>query len=144
MCSASGTAVRFEPGEMKTVSLVEIGGRQLISGGNGLCEGKIVSDGLEKSVITDMVKKGFFDSVFSEKSAHLLPELQNQDEHDHDKKRRKTVDHTAMHKIRQEIQSADNLESCVVVDDTNAFVIPRDLYSRMYGPTTGEWCMSDI
>lgn len=33
---AAGTAVRFEPGEGKTVTLVAIGGHQRVSGGNGL------------------------------------------------------------------------------------------------------------
>jgi urease subunit gamma/beta len=32
----AGTAVRFEPGESKTVTLVEIAGRKIIRGGNGL------------------------------------------------------------------------------------------------------------
>lgn len=34
----SGTAVRFEPSECKTVHLVPIGGKQIISGGNNLCQ----------------------------------------------------------------------------------------------------------
>lgn len=33
---AAGTAVRFEPGEAKTVSLVPIGGKQLVTGGNNI------------------------------------------------------------------------------------------------------------
>jgi urease beta subunit len=38
---ASGTAVRFEPGEEKEVELVEIGGLKRIYGLNGLTEGSI-------------------------------------------------------------------------------------------------------
>lgn len=38
---AAGTAVRFEPGERKTVQLVEIGGHKRISGGHGLCPGAL-------------------------------------------------------------------------------------------------------
>ncbi|CAK9783391.1 unnamed protein product [Cutaneotrichosporon oleaginosum] len=38
---AAGTAVRFEPGERKTVPLVEIGGHKIISGGHGLCPGPL-------------------------------------------------------------------------------------------------------
>jgi urease subunit gamma/beta len=34
----AGTAVRFEPGETKTVSLVEIAGRRIVRGGNGFAE----------------------------------------------------------------------------------------------------------
>ncbi len=35
----AGTAVRFEPGETKTVKLVEFGGRRVVLGGNGLIDG---------------------------------------------------------------------------------------------------------
>lgn len=38
---ASGTAVRFEPGEEKDVELVEVGGLKRIFGLNGLTEGNI-------------------------------------------------------------------------------------------------------
>lgn len=37
---AAGTSVRFEPGDTKTVSLVEIGGSRTIQGGNGIASGK--------------------------------------------------------------------------------------------------------
>src|SRR5580765_419511 len=37
----AGTAVRFEPGETKTVKLVEIAGKKIIRGGNNLASGKI-------------------------------------------------------------------------------------------------------
>jgi urease len=35
----AGTSVRFEPGDTKTVTLVEIGGNKVIRGGNGLVSG---------------------------------------------------------------------------------------------------------
>ncbi|KAK3383686.1 putative urease [Lasiosphaeria ovina] len=38
---AAGTSVRFEPGDTKTVSLVEIGGNRVIRGGNSLASGKV-------------------------------------------------------------------------------------------------------
>ncbi|MEK0445948.1 MAG: hypothetical protein RLZZ399_1269 [Verrucomicrobiota bacterium] len=41
----AGTAVRFEPGETRTVRLVEIAGNRMISGGNGLGEGKVTEEG---------------------------------------------------------------------------------------------------
>jgi len=41
---ASGTAVRFEPGEEKNVTLVEIGGRQNITGFNNLVDGDLKSN----------------------------------------------------------------------------------------------------
>ncbi len=37
----AGTAVRFEPGETKTVQLVEIGGKRVIRGGNNLASGPV-------------------------------------------------------------------------------------------------------
>lgn len=41
----AGTAVRFEPGESKTVKLVEIAGRKIIRGGNNLASGKVSAAG---------------------------------------------------------------------------------------------------
>lgn len=38
---AAGTAVRFEPGDTKTVTLVEIAGNRRIHGGNGLASGPV-------------------------------------------------------------------------------------------------------
>ena len=41
----AGTAVRFEPGEEKTVVLVEIAGSQVIRGGNNLADGAVSPQG---------------------------------------------------------------------------------------------------
>jgi len=41
----AGTAVRFEPGETKTVTLVDIAGRKVIRGGNNLANGKVSAAG---------------------------------------------------------------------------------------------------
>ena len=41
----AGTAVRFEPGETKTVTLVEIAGKQVIRGGNNLADGAVSEEG---------------------------------------------------------------------------------------------------
>ncbi|OON93472.1 MAG: urease subunit beta [Candidatus Epulonipiscioides saccharophilum] len=41
---ASGTSIRFEPGESKSVELVELGGNKICIGFNGLVSGKIVSE----------------------------------------------------------------------------------------------------
>jgi urease len=38
---AAGTSVRFEPGDTKTVALVEIGGNKIIRGGNHIAPGKV-------------------------------------------------------------------------------------------------------
>ena len=43
----AGTAVRFEPGETKTVKLVEIAGHKVIRGGNNLADGPVSAAGLE-------------------------------------------------------------------------------------------------
>ncbi len=54
----AGTAVRFEPGETKTVKLVEIAGKKVIRGGNNLADGKVSADG--KNAAMKRVKaKGF-------------------------------------------------------------------------------------
>lgn len=44
----AGTAVRFEPGETKTVKLVEIAGRRIVLGGNAFVDGP--ADGAEARV----------------------------------------------------------------------------------------------
>jgi urease subunit gamma/beta len=46
---AAGTAVRFEPGEKKSVSLVSIAGERVISGGNAIATGKV--DGQKRAGI---------------------------------------------------------------------------------------------
>jgi urease len=56
---AAGTAVRFEPGERKTVSLVEYGGKKLLSGGNGLGSGPF-DESARNTTIKDMVEKHKF------------------------------------------------------------------------------------
>jgi urease subunit gamma/beta len=40
----AGAAVRFEPGETKTVSLVDIAGNRVIRGGNNLADGPVNDD----------------------------------------------------------------------------------------------------
>jgi urease subunit gamma/beta len=51
----AGTAVRFEPGETKTVKLVEISGNKVIRGGNNLASGGVSDAG--KVAAMDRVKK---------------------------------------------------------------------------------------
>lgn len=41
----AGTAVRFEPGEAKSVQLVELGGAQVVQGGNAFSSGKVTEAG---------------------------------------------------------------------------------------------------
>ncbi|HEY2328729.1 MAG TPA: urease subunit beta [Verrucomicrobiae bacterium] len=54
----AGTAVRFEPGETKTVKLVEIAGKKVIRGGNNLASGKVSSIG-KKAALKQVKQKGF-------------------------------------------------------------------------------------
>lgn len=49
---AAGTAIRFEPGETKTVQLVEIAGNKVIKGGNNLASGKV-----DASQVEEIIKK---------------------------------------------------------------------------------------
>ena len=46
----AGTAVRFEPGETKTVPLVAIGGNRVIRGGNALASGAVNDANLAKTL----------------------------------------------------------------------------------------------
>lgn len=54
----AGTAVRFEPGETKTVKLVEIGGKKVIRGGNNLASGKVSAAG-KQAALKRVKQKGF-------------------------------------------------------------------------------------
>jgi urease subunit gamma/beta len=54
----AGTAIRFEPGETKTVTLVDIAGNQVIRGGNKVADGAISSS--NKSAAMERIKsRGF-------------------------------------------------------------------------------------
>ncbi len=54
----AGTAVRFEPGETKTVKLVEIAGKKVIRGGNNLASGKVSAAG-KKAAMKRVKQKKF-------------------------------------------------------------------------------------
>lgn len=54
----AGTAVRFEPGETKTVKLVEIAGKKVIRGGNNLASGKVSAMG-KKAALKRVKQNGF-------------------------------------------------------------------------------------
>ena len=54
----AGTAVRFEPGESKTVSLVEIAGNKVIRGGNNLADGE-VNDAGRQATLQRVTDQGF-------------------------------------------------------------------------------------
>lgn len=54
----AGTAVRFEPGETKTVKLVDIAGKKIIRGGNNLASGKVSAAG-KKAALKRVAQHGF-------------------------------------------------------------------------------------
>ncbi|KAI1819746.1 hypothetical protein F4861DRAFT_525780 [Xylaria intraflava] len=54
----AGTSVRFEPGDTKTVTLVEIGGHHVIRGGNNLASGKVDLDRADE-IIAKLQQAGF-------------------------------------------------------------------------------------
>jgi urease subunit gamma/beta len=54
----AGTAVRFEPGEVKTVRLVDISGNRVIRGGNNLADGPVSEAGLAVAM-RRVTKRGF-------------------------------------------------------------------------------------
>ncbi|KAK4188493.1 putative urease [Podospora australis] len=54
----AGTSVRFEPGDAKTVTLVEIGGNRVIKGGNNLATGKVDLSRAEE-IVKKLQEAGF-------------------------------------------------------------------------------------
>jgi urease subunit gamma/beta len=54
----AGTAVRFEPGQTRTVSLVEIAGARIIQGGNALAPGP-VSEERRRTIERVVAERGF-------------------------------------------------------------------------------------
>src|SRR5271156_60677 len=48
---AAGTAVRFEPGEEKEITLVEFGGNKIIYGHNGLVNGSLDDPAVRKAAM---------------------------------------------------------------------------------------------
>ncbi|OAQ68383.2 urease [Pochonia chlamydosporia 170] len=55
---AAGTSVRFEPGDTKTVTLVEIGGNRVIKGGNNLASG-LMEYSRVKDIVANLQAAGF-------------------------------------------------------------------------------------
>ncbi|ESZ99045.1 urease [Sclerotinia borealis F-4128] len=55
---AAGTSVRFEPGDTKTVTLVEIGGNKIIRGGNHIATGKVDITRVDE-ILVNLQEAGF-------------------------------------------------------------------------------------
>jgi len=56
---ASGTAVRFEPGEEKEVGLTDFGGARIVRGFSGLVDGELDDDQTRAGAIERARKAGF-------------------------------------------------------------------------------------
>ena len=54
----AGTAVRFEPGDTKTVHLVPIAGNRVIAGGNALASGQVSDEG-RAAALAEVNHRGF-------------------------------------------------------------------------------------
>ena len=57
----AGTAVRFEPGETKTIQLIEIAGHKVIQGGNNLATGPVTEAG--KNIAIARITSGKFATI---------------------------------------------------------------------------------
>lgn len=55
----AGTSVRFEPGDTKTVTLVQIGGHQKIHGGNNIATGSIHDTSIADAIVEKLQQGGF-------------------------------------------------------------------------------------
>ena len=55
----AGTAVRFEPGEEKEVSLVDFGGTRVVRGHNGLIDGVLDADEVRSAARARLEAHGF-------------------------------------------------------------------------------------
>src|SRR6266702_4188463 len=58
----AGTAVRIEPGEIKTVRLVALGGMRQVYGGSALVSGALDDPAVRKQSLKKLRKAGFGDS----------------------------------------------------------------------------------
>ena len=56
---AAGTAVRFEPGEDKSVSLVMLAGTRTMIGCNGLVQGVLDDESIKAAALQKVVDEGF-------------------------------------------------------------------------------------
>ncbi|KAK5114009.1 Urease [Meristemomyces frigidus] len=70
---AAGTSVRFEPGDSRTVNLVEIEGKQVIKGGNGIATGHIRDEGVTKGILQRLQEGGFLHKEEPERDMRLEP-----------------------------------------------------------------------
>jgi urease beta subunit len=55
----AGTAVRFEPGEIKTIRLVALGGSRQVYGGSGLVMGALDDPAVRQQALERLRQEGF-------------------------------------------------------------------------------------
>ncbi|CAG8448163.1 13584_t:CDS:2 [Acaulospora morrowiae] len=68
----AGSAVRFEPGETKTVTLVEIGGKKHISGGNDIARGTVKISKVD-DIVKTLTAQGFKHTPHVDKFLECTP-----------------------------------------------------------------------
>ena len=112
---------RFEPGEKKTVVLVNIGGNMVIRGGNNICNGPVTDNPLVMEKIMSELKEQNFlhtkESIVMERVLGVKRAISDTD------------------------SEGDNVPTptwTLRESDYKGLEIKRDLYARMYGPTTGD------
>ena len=103
---------RFEPGDIKTVCLVNIGGKRVIKGGNNICNGP-VSDNPE-------ILNKIMENLQSENFLNLVQVSTNTVSTSEKKKRKSDGEMVSQNSNYKGLE------------------IERKLYARMYGPTTGD------
>uniref|UniRef100_A0A0E0F549 Urease n=1 Tax=Oryza meridionalis TaxID=40149 RepID=A0A0E0F549_9ORYZ len=80
----AGTAVRFEPGDAKTVTLVSIGGRKVIRGGNGIADGAVNRSQLNE-VMEKVIANGFGHEDYPDSSEGIIGDGTHDYSVDHEK-----------------------------------------------------------
>lgn len=106
--------MRFEPGQAKTVSLVEIGGKKIVRGGNDIVDGPVDRlDGSVLDAIMDKLAKQGFQHEDSQLSIAAAANGESSVALESASKRRK-------------------------ISAYEGLAIPRALYARMYGPAVGD------
>ncbi len=73
----SGTAVRFEPGEEKEVTLTSFGGQQQVLGLNGLTEGLVTDSHIREHALFAAQQRGFLSSSVQTTQANIPPEKED-------------------------------------------------------------------
>jgi urease subunit gamma/beta len=58
----AGTAVRFEPGEVKEIEVVDFGGDRILAGFNGLVNGRVDDADVRHHAFEKMISRGFLNS----------------------------------------------------------------------------------